>query len=143
MIPGVTLTPLMHLSSQGGDVYHAMKEHDQGYTGFGEAYFSWIESGKIKAWKRHSQMTLNLIIPLGNVRFIFPLQQQSGHIVFEEINVGEGNYQRVTISPGTWFGFQGISESRSLLLNIASIKHNPHEVENAILEKFNFNWDQR
>ena len=63
------LTPLKIIPVPGGDVLHAMKYSDKGFTGFGEAYFSTIEPGIIKAWKRHRKMTLNLIVPFGAIRF--------------------------------------------------------------------------
>ena len=40
---------------------------------FGEAYFSKIKFNKIKAWKYHSKMTLNLAVPHGKVKFVFIL----------------------------------------------------------------------
>ena len=37
-----------------------MKCVDPGFEGFGEVYFSSVLQGLVKAWKRHSRMTLNL-----------------------------------------------------------------------------------
>ena len=47
-ISGVIVTPLSIINTKGGDVLHAMKSRDQGYLGFGEAYFSKVEPGAIK-----------------------------------------------------------------------------------------------
>ena len=69
-IEGVLLTPLMKISHSKGDVYHAMKKSDNGYAGFGEAYFSMVKQGEIKGWNRHKRMTLNLIVPIGKVVFV-------------------------------------------------------------------------
>jgi hypothetical protein len=52
---GVTLHPLKHITVPKGDIYHAMKSTDEGYCGFGEAYFSQIEQGQAKGWKRHNR----------------------------------------------------------------------------------------
>ena len=30
-----------------------------------------VKSGSIKGWKKHLEMTMNLIVPLGMVRFVF------------------------------------------------------------------------
>ena len=43
--------PLKKISNPLGDVWHAIKSSDSEYAGFGEAYFSFIEKGKIKGWK--------------------------------------------------------------------------------------------
>ena len=64
-------TDLSQIPAAGGDVFHAMKSTDLGYDGFGEAYFSWVDNKSVKAWKRHKNMTMNLIVPLGTIRFIF------------------------------------------------------------------------
>ena len=67
----IRVTPLKRIENISGDILHAMKKNDFGYSDFGEAYFSWIFSAKIKAWKKHSKMTMNLIVPIGQVRFVF------------------------------------------------------------------------
>ena len=54
MMEGVTVHPLKHIVVPKGDIYHALKSTDEGYVGFGEAYFSQIEHGAAKGWKRHN-----------------------------------------------------------------------------------------
>ena len=54
---GVLLSPIKIINTSGGDVLHAMKKTDLGFYDFGEAYFSEIQSGAIKAWKRHKEIT--------------------------------------------------------------------------------------
>ena len=71
----IIVTPLKRIPTDGGDVMHALKFSDNGFKGFGEVYFSWIEQGIIKAWKRHQRMTLNLVVPLGEVRFVFHIAE--------------------------------------------------------------------
>ena len=39
------------------------------------------------------------------------------------------NYQRLTIKPGLWVAFSGI-DNINMLINVASIEHNPSESEN-------------
>ena len=43
----ILVTPLQQIEAEGGDVLHGMKQSDSGYTGFGEAYFSWVSAGAI------------------------------------------------------------------------------------------------
>ncbi|MFW5625378.1 MAG: dTDP-4-dehydrorhamnose 3,5-epimerase, partial [Campylobacter hyointestinalis] len=64
---GVILTPLKQIYNPKGNIFHAMKNSDIGYLGFGEAYFSTIDQNKIKGWKKHTKMTLNLIVPIGEI----------------------------------------------------------------------------
>lgn len=133
----IIVTPLMRVSVAGGDVQHAMKRSDAGYVDFGEAYFSWVGNGAIKAWKRHTRMTMNLVVPMGLVRFVFWV---GGVDAFRVEEVGEDRYVRLTVPPGIFFGFQGLAEPQSLVLNIASIPHDPNEVERLTLSDINYCW---
>ena len=144
-INGVTTTPLSIIYTKGGDVLHAMKMSDQGYSGFGEAYFSTIEPDAIKGWKRHKQMVLNLVVPVGTVRFILfdDRDNQDNVNQFQEVTLSiEDGYSRLTIPPMIWVGFQGLGLQTSLVLNLANIEHSPEEVERKELAKIKFNWSQ-
>ena len=54
-----------------GNVLKIMDNKSIGYSRFGEAYFSFINYNKIKGWKRHSKMRMNLVVPFGKVQFVF------------------------------------------------------------------------
>ena len=71
MIEGLILTKLKTFPSEKGSVYQSLSVDDEGYVGFGESYFSFIEYKAIKAWKFHKNMTLNLTVPIGAIRFNF------------------------------------------------------------------------
>lgn len=135
-IEDIKVTKLQKILVAGGDVSHAMKNNSVGFVGFGEAYFSFILPGAVKAWKRHLRMTLNLIVPKGNVGFVFI----DGNNSVRVLRVGENNYSRLTIPPGIWFGFKGLSSEESLILNIADIKHDEGEVDRMKIEDINFDW---
>ena len=66
---GVTLTSLKKISHPNGDIFHAMKVSDKNFFGFGEAYFTSVKQDKIKGWKKHSEMILNLIVVAGKIQF--------------------------------------------------------------------------
>ncbi len=135
----ISINRLAKIPTEGGDVMHGLKSFDNSYDGFGEVYFSWIFKNSIKGWKRHKKMTMNLIVPYGTVRFVFfNTKKETYH---QEI-VGENNYSRITVPPGIWFGFQGLSSTKSLVVNIANIAHDQKEVEKKPLNHFNFNWSK-
>lgn len=129
----ITITPLKRIPVLGGDVLHALKYSDYGYRGFGEAYFSIIEHGIVKAWKLHREMTLNLIVPVGEVRFVFI---SSDFKQRREECIGTSNYARITVPPGIWFGFEGLASPSSMLLNISDIEHDPNELERIDMADF-------
>jgi len=47
----VILTKLDIYETEKGPVYKAVRKNDDGFKKFGEAYFSFIDQGKIKGWK--------------------------------------------------------------------------------------------
>ena len=140
MIDDVIITPLEIIETFGGNVMHAMKKNDLGYADFGEAYFSEIEKNKVKAWKRHREMTLNLIVPLGEVKFVLFDDRKGANNRFQEVIISKENYCRLTVPPMIWVGFKGLSSFKSILLNIASIPHNPNEVDKKEIDKIQYDW---
>ena len=135
---GVILTPLKKITNISGDVLHAMKATEKEFHGFGEAYFSVIKNKMIKGWKKHNIMTMNVIVPIGEAKFVF--YSQETHEYRTEI-IGSERYCRLTVLPGTWVAFQGLSERRSLILNVANIPHDSNEADTCGLQDIIFNWE--
>ena len=50
-IEGCLLTPLKIIPGDSGEVMHALKQPEESFQGFGEAYFSTVEHGSVKGWK--------------------------------------------------------------------------------------------
>ena len=140
MVDGVLVTPLRIIDTLGGNVMHAMKQSDPGYVGFGEAYFSQVSYGAIKAWKRHREMTLNLSVPVGQVRFVL-YDDREGLQVFQELTLSPSNYFRLTVPPMVWVGFQGLSPEGSIVLNVANLEHNPTEIDRQEINQIDYNWE--
>lgn len=140
MINGVLKSPLKIVCLNDGNVMHAMKSKDQGYTQFGEAYFSIINSGAIKGWKRHKKMVCNFIVPRGKIKVVIYEEKEK---VFEEFIMSPENYFRLTIPTNLWVGFQGIHAEPSLLLNIASIEHDTKEADVKDLELLEYDWAKK
>jgi len=141
MIKGVIVTHLDVIDTPGGNIMHGMKETSAGYAGFGEAYFSQVDKGAIKAWKRHKKMTLNLIVPVGKIRFVLFDNREASSAQFQEVIISKDNYCRLTVPPMIWMGFQSLSDGGSMLLNIANIEHDAHEVDKTNIEQIEFNWN--
>ena len=80
-------------------------------------------------------MTLNFVVPSGKVKFVI----FDGLIFFTEI-ISEENYKRLTIKPNLWVAFQGLSKDTNLILNIASIEHDPNEAINIDLLEIPYDW---
>ena len=133
---GVTLTPLKKITHPKGDIFHAMKASDDGFFGFGEAYFSTVNQGEVKGWKKHTEMTLNLVVVIGEIEFVVYDDNS-----FYSVKLSKNNYQRLTVEPGLWLAFRGVS-AENMLLNLASIEHNTNESENVDMYGFDYNWNE-
>ena len=140
MIKDVLITKLDVIDIPKGNVMHGMKETSAGYAGFGEAYFSQVDGGAIKAWKRHKKMILNLVVPVGKIKFVLFDDREVSNTQFQEVIISKDNYCRLTLPPMVWMGFQSLSNGRSMLLNIANIEHDPSEVDRLEIEKINYDW---
>ena len=117
MMEGVTVHPLKHIVVPKGDIYHALKSTDEGYVGFGEAYFSQIEHGAAYDDREGS-----------------PTRGQ-----FEEITLSpESCYQRLTVAPGLWMAFYGEGEGISMLMDIIPEPHDPSEASRMELEAIDY-----
>ena len=135
----IKYTSLKKISNPLGDVWHAIKSSDSEYAGFGEAYFSFIEKGKIKGWKKHKKATLNLVVPVGEIKFFaYDEELEDKHSKLSSFTLSEENYFRLTVPSGIWLAFKGLKE-RNMLLNVSDYSHDPSEVEAIELENFPIN----
>lgn len=133
---GVILTPLKQIHHPKGDVFHAMKKSDDGFDGFGEAYFSTVNQDDVKGWKKHTKMTLNLVVPVGEIEFVVYDENSKE---FFSVKLSKNNYQRLTVKPNLWMAFRGVGEY-NMLLNLASVEHNPSEAVNKELSDIPYEW---
>ena len=100
-----------------------------------EAYISVIRKGAVSAWKRHLSMVSRIKVIRGKVGFVFPGKQGR----FDSIVLEEQSAQILEIFEGQWFGFKGLAEENSIL-NLASILHDPEEIDRKPIEFFQYDW---
>lgn len=128
LMTGVTLTTQKVIVQEKGNIYHVLKKSEESYREFGEAYFSTVQQGVFKGWKQHLQMTLNIVVPVGAIKFYFVRENSNNNqIETASVELSPNNYLRLTLEPGIWMGFKGLGEGLNLLLNIADIPHDPLE----------------
>ena len=137
MFSNIEINSLKTITVNGGNVKHFLNSNDESYKGFGEVYFSFVDFEMIKGWKLHTKMTMNLVVPIGNVGFVFYDQVNK---VFMNYTIGEKNYKRLTVPPNIWFGFKGLSSNHNLVVNFADIKHDQNEAKKLEITKFSYNW---
>lgn len=131
-IEGVSLIKLRQIEGDKGNVLHAIKKSSEGFAQFGEAYFSTVYTQEVKGWKKHREMILNLVVPVGKIKFVLMDDRPDSETRnnFFEIELSLENYCRLVIPPGIWVAFKGMGQATNLLLNVASIEHDPTEADN-------------
>ena len=138
LIKGLEIHNLKIIPNPNGEIKHIIKSNDKGFVGFGEVYTSSVNYNCIKAWKRHHQMTSNLVCIQGVIKIvILDLRQNYTNLAnYNEFILSPTNYKRITIPPGLWYGFQGIGENTNILVNIYDIIHDPSEQESIDINSF-------
>jgi dTDP-4-dehydrorhamnose 3,5-epimerase len=129
------VTPLRVIAHPKGDIRHALKASEASFQGFGEAYFTTILPGQTKGWKKHRRMHMNLMVVQGKVAFHVH-DDRSGVTETFVLSTDAGSYGRLHVPPGLWMAFGGRSNAPSLVLNLASIEHDPDEAVNVELETY-------
>ena len=114
------------IAVEDGNVRHGITSLDKSFVGFGEVYFTEIKRGKVKGWKRHSRMVLNLLPVVGEIILYI---KKNFDDVPEEVFFGEDDYKLVCVEPNVWLAFSGVGK-KNIMANIASIPHDPEESEN-------------
>lgn len=129
-IEGLAGYPLRQIEDPRGDVLHMLRSDNPYFTVFGEIYFSFINPGMVKAWKKHYKMTQRFAVPVGRIRLVvFDGRENSpSKGTLEIVEIGRPDqYHLVTIPPGVWYGFQGISRGPAMIANSPDIPHDPSE----------------
>jgi len=131
MIEGVFVEKLKKIEDSRGKVMHMLRCDSPLFTTFGEIYFSTINSGIIKAWRKHLKMTQYFAVPVGKIKLVIYDDREKSSTKGEicELKLGEENYYLVKIPPMLWYGFKGISNAPSLIANCADIPHDPDEIK--------------
>lgn len=145
MIEGVVVQQLRRIKDERGAVMHMLRADSPLFTGFGEMYFSIVNPGAVKAWKRHLKMTQHFAVPVGSIRLVLYDNRKgsSTHGDLEVIDIGEDNYSLVRIPPLVWYGFKGASSIAALVANCTDMVHDSGEVERmeCLDRRIPYDWD--
>jgi dTDP-4-dehydrorhamnose 3,5-epimerase len=131
MIEGVKLTKLSQFHDERGKVMQMLRNDSPDFSEFGEIYFSTIHPGAVKAWHRHSAMTLNYAVVFGQIKFVLyddrPGSKTNGEV--QELFISPENYYLVTVPPMIWNGFKAVGSVEAIVANCATIPHQAEEIQ--------------
>jgi dTDP-4-dehydrorhamnose 3,5-epimerase len=137
LIEGLFITPLKIIRDERGAVMHMLRSDSPHFKTFGEIYFSVVNPGVTKGWKRHKQMEQNFAVPQGNMKFVFidHRENSSTKNAKLEIVIGSENYQLISVPPMIWYSFACVGNQSAMITNCASIPHDPNESETLPLDR--------
>jgi dTDP-4-dehydrorhamnose 3,5-epimerase len=131
-IVGVEVLPLRQIIDERGAVLHMMRADSPLFRRFGEVYFSFVNQGIVKGWKRHRETTQHFAVPVGRIHLVL-FDDRAGSVSrgnLQEFDSGRpDDYCLVTIPPQVWYGFKGISDTPAMIANITDLPHDPGESE--------------
>ena len=131
-IKGVLIQPLREIATEGGPVLHMLRADSPLYQGFGEVYFSVVQPGAVKAWKRHRLQTQHFAAPAGLIEVVIYDDREhspSRGVVESHLLGRPDQYRLLRIPPLLWYGFTARGSAPGLLANCADIPHSPDESE--------------
>ena len=131
-VHGVRLEDRKVFLDSRGAVLHVLRADAPGFAGFGEIYASEINPGVMKGWKRHSRATQQLVAPRGRVRFAFHDDRLGSPTAGARASCELGRpdaYGMLFIPPMVWYGWKCLGTEPALLINCASLPHDPEESE--------------
>jgi len=135
-IDGAIFQPLRMISATGGPVLHFLKADSPllpDFNGnFGEIYFSEVEPGAVKAWKRHRRQTQLFAVPVGRAKIVLfdgrAVSPTAGWL--REYLLGRpDHYGLLRIPCGVWYGIATLGQNTALICNCVDIPHDPDEGE--------------
>lgn len=130
MIDGVKVRPLKQILDERGKIMHFLRNDDPDFEKFGEAYFSQVLPGAIKAWHLHKAMTLNYVVVTGRIKLVLYDGREGSPTKGElmELFLSPEDHKRVTVPSGVWNGFKGVSPEPAIVANCATLPHDPAEI---------------
>jgi len=130
-IAGVFVRPLQVLPDERGAVMHMLRADAPHFERFGEIYFSVVNPGAIRAWRRHRSTVANIAVPAGRIRLVLYDERDGSPTrgAVMEIDTGRDAYSLITIPAGVWSGFLGLSAEPAIVANCATAPHDPAEVD--------------
>ena len=148
MIEGVAVKPLRVIPDDRGRLMEIMRSDDPFFERFGQVYVTTAYPGVVKAWHRHRKQTDHIAVIFGMAKIgLYDDRENSptrGKTM--ELYVGVHNPVLVRVPPGVWHGFQCISETECMFINIPTERYShsdPDEERAPAHGKFPFDWERK
>lgn len=109
---------------------HMLRKDARFFNQFGEVYFSYINPGIVKGWKKHLKMTQHFAVPIGNIDLVMydGREKSPTRGMIQKVSIGIDNYQLVRIPPMVCYSFKPKGNQGALIVNCTDLAHDDREV---------------
>ena len=111
------------INKKNGSIFPILKSTSEFFVDFGEVYISSLDTGVTRAWKKHKSLNQYFVVPIGEVKFVFLVDEKKGKNKFKEIIIGESNYSFIKVPSNVWYGFSNICSNTSYVVNVIDLPH--------------------
>lgn len=120
-----------------GDIFKLLKKDNFQNQNIFESYISKVNFNKIKAWKYHKKISLNLIVVRGRVLFI-TLENNK----FNRYILDDKKFKKLFVPNKVWYGFMGLEKKSSTILSFANAYYSNSEILRKNIKDFSFDWSK-
>jgi dTDP-4-dehydrorhamnose 3,5-epimerase len=126
MIAGVKVKKLAGHCDERGRLFEVLRNDDELFEDFGQAYITTVYPGVVKAWHLHEQQTDNVCLVSGLLKLVVfdPRRDSPSHGQVNEFFLGDDNRLLVQIPAGLYHGFKNIGTVEAYVLNIPTRPYN-------------------
>lgn len=125
MIEGVSIKQLRRIVDDRGFIMEILRDDDEVFRGFGQAYVSGIFPGIVKAWHCHERQYDTFCVVSGNAKIGLYDDREGSPTRGETMAVviGELNPALIQIPPLVWHGMVALGGEPALLLNLPTLHY--------------------
>ncbi len=129
MIQDVIVKSLKIIPTDDGNVMHMIRCDDGFFKQFGEIYFSWVNPGCIKGWKKHLRQTQHFVVPVGRIKLVLFDEREGSptNRQIQEIEMGIDDYKLICVPKEIWYSFKALGREPAMIANCTDIPHDPAE----------------
>jgi dTDP-4-dehydrorhamnose 3,5-epimerase len=149
LIEGVRIKKLKVIPDERGRLMEILRNDDEIFVKFGQAYITTAYPGVIKAWHYHKHQTDNLTVIKGMAKVVLydNREDSSTKGKINEFFLGTYNPTLVQIPELVYHGFKCISTEETIILNIPTNTYNYTEPDEYRVppdsENIPYDWERK
>lgn len=149
MIDGVKTKKLRVIPDERGRLMEILRNDDDIFMKFGQAYITTTYPGVIKAWHLHKKQTDNVTCIQGMIKLVVydPRERSPTFRQLDQLYLGLHNPMLVQIPKGVYHGWMCISQEEAVIVNIPTQCYDHHDPDEFRLDPHDneipFDWKRK